>query len=70
MTCTCATEADKRLAELNTCIDFATLIGPKGKVTDRIAVRTIKLDPKKRKGPSVLVASYCPFCGVALEKIP
>lgn len=67
MTCRCAANAEKKLTELNTAIDFATLIDPKtGHCQDRLAIRTRKLDPKVRRGPSVIVATYCPFCGVKL----
>jgi hypothetical protein len=67
--CDCAQTADKKLADMNTAIDWAWLINPKtGKTAERLQIKTKKVNPRVRKGPAVLVASFCPFCGSALGK--
>lgn len=61
----CFVEADKALAEHNTAIDFAFSI------TDSAArpqIRTYKVDTAKRGQPKKLLATYCPFCGSALNR--
>lgn len=63
----CFVAADKELAPLNTCIDWALSIDTRrGTTVERLTIRTKKLNPKVRAGPSVLVVTYCPFCGVKL----
>lgn len=67
MSCKCAKTADAKLAEMNTAIDWATLIHPKnGDMQSRLQIKTRKVDRKVRKGPVVLVATFCPFCGEKL----
>lgn len=62
----CFVAANKSMAPKNTEIDFAFTF------TDqdvRPIIRTSKLDPAKRGRPFTLLASYCPFCGSALQKV-
>jgi hypothetical protein len=66
-TCQCAKAADEKLASMNTAVDWATLIAPDGRTESRFQIKTRKIDQKVRRGPCVLVATYCPFCGVKLS---
>ena len=62
----CFVAADKALAEHNTAIDFAFSI------TDSAArpqIRTYKVNSAKRGQPKKLLATYCPFCGSALQRV-
>lgn len=66
MNCDCATKADKKLAEHNTAIDWAWLIAPTGRTEHRLQIKTRKVDTKSRKPATILVATFCPFCGAKL----
>lgn len=66
--CECAQTADRKLAEHNTAIDWATLIATNGDMQDRLQIKTRKLDPKKRGSATILVATFCPFCGSSLTQ--
>jgi hypothetical protein len=61
--CNCAAEADLKLESMNTAIDYAMLIQPSGKVEQRLQIKVGKRDKRKRQGPIILVAKFCPFCG-------
>lgn len=64
MSCHCASSIEEQLVEFNTAIDWATMIDPKtGSSKSMLAIKTCKIDAKGRRGPTVLVATYCPFCG-------
>jgi hypothetical protein len=65
--CNCAAIADAKLASMNTHIDWAQLISPDGKLSRRLKIATAKSDKRKRQGASILVCTFCPFCG---EKLP
>lgn len=55
--CDCIAKVNGHLAAYNTRLTFS-LFGPR--VT---FIQTDKLDAKKRGKPSLMVASFCPFCG-------
>ena len=59
--CTCIEDSNKFLSDRNTRITIP-LFG-----TQRPFVQTEKLDDFKRGKPTMIFASYCPFCG---EKYP
>lgn len=58
--CLCIESLDARpeMVESNTQV-LTTWIGPQ-----RAFVSTIKRDEKKRGKPKMVIASFCPFCGV------
>lgn len=66
MNCDCAKKADEKLAEHNTAIDWGWLIAPNGRTEHRLVIKTRKLNPKVRKPATLLVATFCPFCGQKL----
>jgi hypothetical protein len=57
MTCDCVAKVNEMLAGNNTKI-VLPMIGPQ-----RTFVETCKVDEKKRGKPSLMFASFCPFCG-------
>lgn len=62
--CNCIDDIDRKLATMNTAIDWALLIDPKtGKMAERMQIKVKKADKKVRRGPAMLVPSFCPFCG-------
>jgi len=65
--CSCIATANKFLRDHNGRVKEHMGFTGKMKLTSMLAVQTEKIDPKKRKGPPLLVASFCPMCG---EKFP
>jgi hypothetical protein len=56
--CECHTGMNALLADYNTALTFNFFGG------FRAIIDTYKIVSKIRKGPSPVVATYCPFCGV------
>lgn len=58
--CDCIAKANEHLREHNTKIEL-----PMWSASGVLApfVQTMKLDEKKRGKPTMIFASYCPFCG-------
>lgn len=56
--CDCLAEANAKLEERNG--EILTTIWP----VVRPIIATQKVDSKKRGRPAMMVASFCPFCGV------
>lgn len=55
--CDCIKDVNAKLAERNTKIELP-MMG-----IQQPFVQTMKLDEKKRVKPTLVFASYCPFCG-------
>lgn len=65
MTHNCIKETNELLKEHNGTL--ATAIDFSGEGRELIQISTSKADPKARKKPPSLFATYCPFCGKALK---
>jgi hypothetical protein len=63
--CNCVDVANKALREKNTQIEPIITFG--SKLDCSIGIRTSKVDKSRRGNPVVVMATYCPFCGVSLE---
>jgi hypothetical protein len=62
----CITRVNEQLKEHNTQLSLAySLTTP---MRELIHIRTVKLDPLLRGRPMVLFATYCPICGMKLER--
>lgn len=69
MNCDCIEKADAQLKELNTEISV-TFTLPAG--NEYISVPTQWIagsKPKRGTRPKVVLASFCPFCGVSTAKV-
>lgn len=66
--CDCIKITDESLHEkgLNTQLNLA--ISFKDNVPNRVIISTRKVDLSIKKGPIVIAASYCPFCGERYEE--
>lgn len=70
MNCECLKRINKELEEHNIrialglqLVESTTEKGWSADLHARIIVATEKIDPKSRKKPPILYASFCPFCG-------
>ncbi|MFH5924588.1 hypothetical protein [Roseomonas xinghualingensis] len=61
--CECISKVNADLAQHNTEIVSTLFQG-------WAVIETMKKDTKVRKKPVVVVATYCPFCGVEYQKRP
>lgn len=61
-TCHCVELANETLGLRNTKVREAITFGER--TGSRIVVATDKVDPGVRGNPVVLMATFCPFCGV------
>lgn len=59
----CFESADVQLGKRNTKLQFAFQLP---KMEARLVIATVKADEKKRGKPVMLMANFCPFCGVHL----
>ena len=68
MSCDCFSKVNATLAEHNeqlvSLIDIRTFAS-----IPRVLVSVEKVDPKKRTRLRRMLASFCPFCGTAYEKL-
>lgn len=72
--CNCIQRVNEQIADRNikiaTSFQYAESVSEEGKrsarLMQRVIVATEKLDSNKRsnKKPMIVVASYCPFCGI------
>jgi hypothetical protein len=58
----CVVQIQEQLKEYNTQLE-TNLFDP-----TQVFVQTVKVDTKKRGKAKMVLASYCPFCGVKLTK--
>jgi hypothetical protein len=56
--CGCISDVNNLLREHNTCLVTTMFRQP-----ETVAIRTDKIQSKVRKGPMIMLAAYCPFCG-------
>ncbi len=70
MMCYCITQVNEFLKEHNTQIETPIAFNPNEgmKVMTAMRISTVKLDSKKRVGPSAFFATYCPVCGEKYEQ--
>ena len=73
MSCNCIKliQAELKTTDLNTQLDIPFSIDiQRGRMsTPMVRLAVVKLNPKVRKKPTTLVATYCPFCGKKYEEI-
>jgi hypothetical protein len=69
--CTCIDEMNAKLAPHNTRLGL-TFGFPRdgGPSTTAPALVTEKIETRKRVGPALAIASFCPFCGVPYARQP
>lgn len=65
--CDCVNKFDEALAPKNGRIAMAMQVTESMDLRYRLCVSTEKLDSSKRKPVPLVMASYCPFCGVKLD---
>jgi hypothetical protein len=65
--CDCVKKFDEALAPKNGRIAMAMQVTESMDLRARLCVATEKLDSSKRKPVPLVIASYCPFCGVKLD---
>lgn len=69
MSCDCFNKVNVTLAEHNerlvSLMDIRAF-----ETVPRVLISIEKLDSKKRSRPRRMLASFCPFCGSAYEKLP
>lgn len=69
MSCDCFNKANATLAVHNECL--VSLMDIRSfEAVPRALISIEKLDSKKRTRPRRMLASFCPFCGTAYEKLP
>lgn len=66
MTHDCVQRINALLADKNTAIATAISFSDQGR--ELIQITTCKKDSKVRGKPVLFFASYCPFCGVKLDR--
>lgn len=62
----CVEKVNEQLAAYNTRLASAFSLSDQSR--ELIPLLTVKADDKVRRKPVNLYASYCPFCGLKLEK--
>jgi hypothetical protein len=70
MSCNCIDAMDAKLEPHNTrlCVTFGF---PRdgSPASTYPAIRTEKIEKRKRVGPALAIPSFCPFCGVAYHPV-
>jgi hypothetical protein len=74
VSCDCVEKAREGLAAMNTEIDIPIMFSHAGKGAklsqDRVAIVTKRIKPlRDGKKAALLVATFCPFCGVAYDAL-
>ena len=69
MTCTCADEIDKKLAERNTRLTRALVFSKTGRENNPdLLLQTDQIEKGRGKQKAVsMFISFCPFCGVKYD---
>ena len=62
MACECITRIDKKLAETNTKLSQTIIFGEP--VFTTITIETELAAKKRGARPTVMIPTFCPFCGV------
>jgi len=68
----CVSQINELLKPHNTMLDLSMSLdfdSKPVKTTVSTIVATTKIDKTKRKPPKMVVATFCPFCGVELSKV-
>lgn len=66
MTCSCIDEMNAKLAPLNTELSLTFSFSRSGGGSQTLpTIGTNKIETKKRVGPALAIASFCPFCGTS-----
>lgn len=64
--CECIAQMDAKLAPLNTKLSLTFSFGRNGGPSYTLpTIETKKIESRKRGGPALAIASFCPFCGEA-----
>lgn len=62
--CDCVSKINRMLAEYNTQIDLVDTVNMKsGQFEQRMRIPSSRIDTRKRKGPMMVFATFCPMCG-------
>lgn len=71
MTCDCITVMDGKLREHNTKLSLTFSFSRTGGPSFTLpTIGTEKIETRKRVGPALAIASFCPFCGTKYETEP
>ena len=64
--CDCIDEMNAKLEPLNTKLSLTFSFARDGGSSHTLpTIETQKIESRKRVGPALAIASFCPFCGVA-----
>jgi hypothetical protein len=66
--CKCVAKVNKHLAANNTRLSEPFIFGKDMSVSTGLFITTEKVDRTKRGKPHSMLATFCPFCGVAYRK--
>lgn len=67
--CTCVDKVNEKLKDYNTILSKTLILNfTTGKANTNISIATEKIDVKKRGKAKTVLATYCPFCGINLQK--
>lgn len=63
MSCNCIDEMNAKLTLHNTELALTFGITTTGACLDLPTIETKKIETRKRVGPALAIATFCPFCG-------
>ena len=69
MPCDCATQVNAELEPFNTELDLVFNLFNTDLPHEMAQITTMKVDTKKRGKPKMMIATYCPFCGVKYSSV-